>query len=189
MRDPVKGRTYIVAEARMDAIPGAVPKQKKGKKGGDSDQKGFEVCPTTVLLCVLRSSASCYDICSVYHKLIQNLTVKRPLTILFRSSSARSWKSQAGLVTEGARPNCMLLRTMLGITFKPVTFKPELHTLSHASRLLRKSGQPLFIQHRASFDNGVRALHQSVPVHGPQPRLQVAAHGCFCLPSIEPLSP
>ncbi len=43
MRDPAKGRVYIVAEARMEAIPGAVPKQKKGKKGGDSEQKGFEV--------------------------------------------------------------------------------------------------------------------------------------------------
>ena len=43
IRDPAKGRVYIVAEARMESIPGAVPKQKKGKKGGESDQKGFEV--------------------------------------------------------------------------------------------------------------------------------------------------
>ncbi|KAK9864727.1 hypothetical protein WJX84_010606 [Apatococcus fuscideae] len=43
MRDPQKGRVYIVAEARMEAIPGAVPKQKKGKRGSEADQKGFEV--------------------------------------------------------------------------------------------------------------------------------------------------
>ncbi|KAK9843147.1 hypothetical protein WJX74_007686 [Apatococcus lobatus] len=43
MRDPVKGQVYIVAEARMEAIPGAVPKQKKGKKGSEPAQKGFEV--------------------------------------------------------------------------------------------------------------------------------------------------
>ena len=43
MRDPAKDRVYIVAEARMDAIPGAVPKQRKSKKGEAPEQKGFEV--------------------------------------------------------------------------------------------------------------------------------------------------
>ena len=43
IRDPQKGHVYIVAEARMEAIPGAVPKQKKGKKGSEPAQKGFEV--------------------------------------------------------------------------------------------------------------------------------------------------
>ena len=52
MRDPQKGLVYIVAESRMEAIPGAVPKQKKGKKASEPAQKGFEVCPLH-LLCYL----------------------------------------------------------------------------------------------------------------------------------------
>ena len=32
-RDPVSGRTYIVAAARLTEVPGAVPKAKKAKKG------------------------------------------------------------------------------------------------------------------------------------------------------------
>ena len=50
VRDPAKGKVYIVAEARLSALPGAVPKaSKKGKegggdKGGDKPpQGGFEV--------------------------------------------------------------------------------------------------------------------------------------------------
>ena len=52
MRDPQKGVVYIVAESRMDSIPGAVPKQKKGKKASEPAQKGFEVC-SLHLLCYL----------------------------------------------------------------------------------------------------------------------------------------
>ena len=39
------GKVYIVLESRLAEIPGAVPKQKKGKKGGEDKDapKGFEV--------------------------------------------------------------------------------------------------------------------------------------------------
>ncbi|KAL4432409.1 hypothetical protein ABPG77_001708 [Micractinium sp. CCAP 211/92] len=44
-RDPATGKVYIVMESRLGEIPGAVPKAKKGKKGGadESAPKGFEV--------------------------------------------------------------------------------------------------------------------------------------------------
>lgn len=45
-KDPATGRVYIVAESRLAEIPGAVPKAKKGKKGGE-EQKGFEVSSTS----------------------------------------------------------------------------------------------------------------------------------------------
>ena len=32
-RDPASERVYIVAESRLKEVPGAVPKEKKGKKG------------------------------------------------------------------------------------------------------------------------------------------------------------
>lgn len=38
------GRVYVVMESRLGEIPGAIPKVKKGKKGGDeAATKGFEV--------------------------------------------------------------------------------------------------------------------------------------------------
>jgi isoleucyl-tRNA synthetase len=51
VKDPAKGTVYIVAEARLAALPGAVPKPKKGgdkKKGKEGDAAaaepaGFEV--------------------------------------------------------------------------------------------------------------------------------------------------
>ena len=50
VRDPAKGTVYIVAEARLASLPGAVPKPKKGaaKKGDGKDavvemEGGFEV--------------------------------------------------------------------------------------------------------------------------------------------------
>ncbi|PRW58449.1 isoleucine--tRNA cytoplasmic isoform B [Chlorella sorokiniana] len=43
-RDPATGRVYVVMESRLGEIPGAIPKAKKGKKGGDeAAPKGFEV--------------------------------------------------------------------------------------------------------------------------------------------------
>jgi isoleucyl-tRNA synthetase len=36
VRDPAKGTVYLVAEARLAALPGAVPKPKKG---GGADKK------------------------------------------------------------------------------------------------------------------------------------------------------
>lgn len=44
VRDPEKNRVYIVAECRLPAVPGAVPKPKKGKKKDEEGAKGgFEV--------------------------------------------------------------------------------------------------------------------------------------------------
>ena len=50
VRDPGSGKVYIVGEARLAEIPGAVPKGKKGgaksgggKDGGVAAPKGFEV--------------------------------------------------------------------------------------------------------------------------------------------------
>ena len=42
MRDPAKGLVYIVAEARLSALPGAVPKAKKDKdaKADKADKAG-----------------------------------------------------------------------------------------------------------------------------------------------------
>jgi hypothetical protein len=42
VRDPAKGAVYIVAEARLPALPGAVPKAKKGsgKAGGGAADGG-----------------------------------------------------------------------------------------------------------------------------------------------------
>lgn len=48
VRDPAKGTVYIVAEARLAALPGAVPKAKKGgdkKKGGPADGKEAAAAP------------------------------------------------------------------------------------------------------------------------------------------------
>jgi isoleucyl-tRNA synthetase len=51
VKDPAKGTVYIVAEARLTALPGAVPKAKKGgdkKKGKEGEAAapvpaGFEL--------------------------------------------------------------------------------------------------------------------------------------------------
>jgi isoleucyl-tRNA synthetase len=51
VKDPAKGTVYIVAEARLAALPGAVPKAKKGgdkKKGKEGEaaapaSSGFEL--------------------------------------------------------------------------------------------------------------------------------------------------
>ena len=51
VRDPVTQRVYIVAEARLAELPGAVPKAAKGKKKeAEKPQGGFEV--SLVLLAV-----------------------------------------------------------------------------------------------------------------------------------------
>ena len=45
-KDPATGKVYIVAESRLAFIPGAMPKAKKGGKGGDktnAEPKGWEV--------------------------------------------------------------------------------------------------------------------------------------------------
>lgn len=42
MKDPEKGTVYIVAEARLEQLPGAVPKPQKGKAKGDA-KPGFQV--------------------------------------------------------------------------------------------------------------------------------------------------
>lgn len=46
-KDPATGNVYIVAEARLSEIPGALPKAKKGggtsKKGADGTDAGFEI--------------------------------------------------------------------------------------------------------------------------------------------------
>ncbi|KAG2485316.1 hypothetical protein HYH03_015989 [Edaphochlamys debaryana] len=42
-RDPEKGKVYIVAEARLAALPGAVPKPKKGAKKDEKPEGGFEI--------------------------------------------------------------------------------------------------------------------------------------------------
>ena len=46
VKDPATGRCYIVAEARLGELPGAVPKPgKKGKDGAKSaPTPGFQVC-------------------------------------------------------------------------------------------------------------------------------------------------
>jgi isoleucyl-tRNA synthetase len=49
VKDPAKGTVYIVAEARLAALPGAVPKakkggdKKKGKEGEAAAPAGFEL--------------------------------------------------------------------------------------------------------------------------------------------------
>ncbi len=44
VRDPATQRVYIVAEARLAELPGAVPKAAKGKKKeAEKPQGGFEV--------------------------------------------------------------------------------------------------------------------------------------------------
>ena len=44
VRDPTSQRVYIVAEARLAELPGAVPKAVKGKKKeAEKPQGGFEV--------------------------------------------------------------------------------------------------------------------------------------------------
>ncbi|GIL48146.1 hypothetical protein Vafri_4840 [Volvox africanus] len=43
VRDNEKKKVYIVAEARLPAVPGAVPKAKKGAKKDDKPEGGFEV--------------------------------------------------------------------------------------------------------------------------------------------------
>ena len=47
VRNPATGAVYILLEAQLDKVPGAVPKAKKGKgKAKDEPpEKGFEVCP------------------------------------------------------------------------------------------------------------------------------------------------
>eukprot|EP00879_Flechtneria_rotunda_P010867 GHRR01011357.1.p1 GENE.GHRR01011357.1~~GHRR01011357.1.p1 ORF type:complete len:1070 (+),score=427.67 GHRR01011357.1:521-3730(+) len=40
VRDPAKAKVYIVADARLPALPGAVPKQKKGGKAADKNSRG-----------------------------------------------------------------------------------------------------------------------------------------------------
>lgn len=49
-KDPASGKVYIVAKARFEALPGAVPKKKAGgkKKGGEEEAApaGFEVLAT-----------------------------------------------------------------------------------------------------------------------------------------------
>jgi tRNA synthetases class I (I, L, M and V) len=71
VRDPATGKTYIVAESRLAELPGAVPKQKKGKKGEEAE-KGFEVgfhyplptaasSPRLVFSCCI-SSSGCRDL-------------------------------------------------------------------------------------------------------------------------------
>ncbi len=45
-KDPATGKVYVVAESRLAFIPGAVPKAKKGGKGGDkkdAEPKGWQV--------------------------------------------------------------------------------------------------------------------------------------------------
>ena len=50
-RDPATGKVYIVADTRLAAIPGAMPKAKKGGKGTDkkdAEPKGWQVRPCAV---------------------------------------------------------------------------------------------------------------------------------------------
>ena len=52
-KDPATGKVYVVAESRLASIPGAVPKAKKGSKGGDkkdAEPKGWEVSSQGILL-------------------------------------------------------------------------------------------------------------------------------------------
>lgn len=58
VRDPEKNRVLVVAESRLEFIPGAVPKKgKKDKKGdGNEEKKGFQVSPRVrfrVRVCLL----------------------------------------------------------------------------------------------------------------------------------------
>jgi len=45
VRNPATGAVYILLEAQLDKVPGAVPKAKKGKAKGKDEppDKGFEV--------------------------------------------------------------------------------------------------------------------------------------------------
>ena len=52
-KDPATGKVYVVAESRLAFIPGAVPKAKKGGKGGDkkdAEAKGWQVSSHPILL-------------------------------------------------------------------------------------------------------------------------------------------
>lgn len=63
VRDPVKGKVYIVAEARLSFLPGAVPKAKKGAKAGDKSEGGFQVGASreaTVYECTPAFFSACY---------------------------------------------------------------------------------------------------------------------------------
>ena len=53
-KDPATGKVYVVAESRLAFIPGAVPKAKKGGKGGDkkdAEAKGWQVSSHPILTC------------------------------------------------------------------------------------------------------------------------------------------
>ncbi len=43
-KDPATGRVYIVAEALLHELPGAVPKESKKKAKAQPEKGGFEVC-------------------------------------------------------------------------------------------------------------------------------------------------
>ena len=45
MKNPATGAVYIVLESLLGAIPGAVPKTKKGKGKEAAPEPGFEVRP------------------------------------------------------------------------------------------------------------------------------------------------
>lgn len=66
MKDPAKGTVYIVAEARLAALPGAVPKQKKDKKkaaaaaDGAADPAGFAVLATFKGADLVRKRMECF---------------------------------------------------------------------------------------------------------------------------------
>ena len=52
-KDPATGKVYVVAESRLAFIPGAVPKAKKGGKGGDkkdAEPKGWQVSSRPISL-------------------------------------------------------------------------------------------------------------------------------------------
>ena len=52
-KDPATDKVYVVAESRLAFIPGAVPKAKKGAKGGDkkdAEPKGWQVSSQSIWL-------------------------------------------------------------------------------------------------------------------------------------------
>ena len=60
--DPTTGKVYVVAESRLAFIPGAVPKAKKGGKGGDkkdAEPKGWQVSSRPIPLSAQTACRAC----------------------------------------------------------------------------------------------------------------------------------
>jgi hypothetical protein len=100
-RDPANGKVYVVAESRLHAVPGAVPKAKKGAKGGkagdkkesaDAEPKGWQAsCFSSQKRALVQISPSCACLCcKVESTCLSDLLLDSP--VLFNRSRSRNPK-------------------------------------------------------------------------------------------------